>query len=284
MRPLFPLLLAGCTSSLSNDVFLEDSRFLSALPNELTAGPPTAFDPLTGDAELLPAIREGVDAVDRLTLASRRAGVALRGALPDERSDVHRRWEAVAIILEGPSASVQAWSQADVILADGRVEWTLQISTERDGPWEPLATGWHETLEEGAHGGWNWNIGVESTYSGQTETGVYELAYRTDPVRDVTIDIRDDLLTPAALHVRLYDTGGFAFPATLDLTGAPIEGRIAALHTDTGGRADGTLGEDEAPFTSCWDEDGDAVYLGPEATLQGYGSEADCALESIPDA
>ncbi|TNE84432.1 MAG: hypothetical protein EP330_29915 [Deltaproteobacteria bacterium] len=282
---LLAVALCACTSTLSNDVFVEDGRFAAALPSEASAGAPTAFDALTGDAELVAYAAAGSAEVDGLTLAPRAIGEVLRDAVPDERSAVHRAWDAVAVVLEGPDGAVQGWVRAEILLTEGdELAWTAWLAPEEEGPWSPVGSGQHHDGEDlPAEGGFTWQRGVVSAITGDTAGGSLEVAYALDDPRHIELLVRPDALSPPEREYRVQGDNGLVFPALFDLGATPTAGVAVAFHTPEGGRADGFLAPDATPFSACWDASGNGTFLGPSEAVEGYGTEADCALDTLTE-
>jgi hypothetical protein len=291
--------LGACADPISNQVFLDEALFLGALPSEARFGAPQqVLVAPNGDASVLRAAKVSAAGWDGWWALPIAAGDQLRVTVPDERTDVKRRWEAVNVATRLGAASlgfdvddvIEFWVQAEILQPDGGdVEWTMAVALSEDGPWTGVGSG----LDRGGAGEVSWDL---SATVGALEVEPTEPpGLLTADYTDVDPDFGDQRTVDAtlapfpgiALPFYAASDSFFAFTANLSVTddGAPWPGGAMVLHTAEGGRAEGvvlqTIDGDEAErtFASCWDGSGTLLWQTGDPGISALGDASACTIE-----
>ncbi len=158
----------GCGNPISNAIFIEEARFLSALPSDARLGPPELLvnGGTDSDSDLLAVGRGAARDLQDFVAIPVGAGAALRETAPDVRTETSRLWDspvrALAIVAGDP---VPFWLHAEVLkLENGDFGWTLEISTEEDGPYDEVALGSHDA--DDTDGEFMWDIALSAEILG----------------------------------------------------------------------------------------------------------------------
>lgn len=272
---LLGLLLTGCYDSpVSNSVFLEDAIFLAALPSEeRLLPPPQIADAELGDAVLL---RTAVDAERQyleLMAPVMESAMQLRRSTPMDRSEVHRTWQPVPVVVISPTPRTW-WVRATILApADDAISWTIDVAPGQDGPWTGAGSGWHD----GLNGGFSWDR------RSLGDSGLLNIDYALDASwgRDVYIEYNSFGVAGEAPLWGLHGDDVMSFTdERLELTGDGDSWPSASVVYvgPDGGRADGHLWQDgeQQVYTECWDGEGDRTYIGGDSAIENSGSASAC--------
>ena len=285
--------LTGCGDPISNQVFLEEALFLGALPSSPRfEAPHLVLVAPNGDAEVLRSAKAAAAAWDGWWAIPIAAGEQLRLAIPDERTEVKRRWEAVNVATRLNASAIgldvddvtEFWVQAEILQPDGGdVEWTIALATSADGPWTGVGRG----VDRGGAGELSWDLTATVSALGVEPPGplgILEADYEDlDP--DVGLERSvGATLTPfpgIVLSFSAISDGFFGFTSELAVTddGERWPGGAAVLHGE-GGWAEGVVFRDgiELTFTSCWDASGGLVWQEGDPGIVTVGLEAGCPI------
>lgn len=285
--------LTGCADPISNQVFLEEALFLGALPGAARfEAPHLVLVAPNGDAEVLRSAKVAAAAWDGWWAIPIAAGEQLRLTVPDERTEVKRRWEAVNVATRLNASSIgldvddvtEFWVQAEILQPDGGdVEWTIALATAEDGPWTGVGRG----VDRGGAGDVTWDLSATVGALGVEPPG--PLGILQADYEDLDPDVGyarsvEATLTPfpgIVLSFSAIGDGFFGFTSELAVTddGERWPGGAAVLHGE-GGWAEGVVFRDETEltFTSCWDAAGGLVWQAGDAGIATVGLETSCPI------
>jgi hypothetical protein len=288
----------GCGPAISNELFLEESEFLAALPGAERLAPPSSiFLAPNGDSLLLRAAKEAATDWDRLVAVLAVSGDGLRAeAEGAERSEVVRRWADVNVAHRfGPfdplgfaAVSADWFVSAEILrLGETTFEWTLSVASGAQDEEVIVASGVHEA----SGGTFTWDAESAAVALGVVpgaEVGALDIDYAL-PIGDGTVTEVDATQRLAAGTGRSFTIAGdeiLAFDGAIfaiTSDGAEWPGAAVVVHGAIGGRAEGVVVQDgeTKPFGSCWDEAGQTTWLGGDPAIAADGAEAACAVDPI---
>lgn len=291
MRYGWLVLLAACGAPISNAPFLEEARFLGALPSRERLGPPAnVFLAPSSDSSVLSAAKQAATEYDALVTLPILIGDRLRGVVPTQRTDIRRAWDPTELLLD-PSgslpvaaSSLTAWIQGSVeIPSSGDLVLELQLARDRDGPWTQVASGTYDGERAGTL---SWDLAATAT--------ALELQ-PTIPLAGLEVNFddlgQDDLgdrqldasyghaASIAQLWVIVSDAV-LGFSGLLQVTedGALLPGGATVVHTAYGGWGVGTVltATGELAFETCWSEVGLTVYEDGDEGVRRSGDRSAC--------
>ncbi|MEZ4241992.1 MAG: hypothetical protein R3F59_38740 [Myxococcota bacterium] len=301
--PVLMALAAGCGAPISNGVFLEEAKFLGALPTQERFGAPTQvlYAP-AGDAPVLAAAKVRATDWDDWFGVLAAAGDGLREAPPDVATAVKRRWDGVEAahrLLGGSMGQdpgvVSFWVQAEVVRpGEGDVSWTMSLADDEDGPWTGVASGTHREREDGTGSGdlsFDLNA-IAAVLGGHPDDplGVFYVQYDdADPefAGARSVEAAQTLVPGAVLTHGVVGETIFVFTGALTVTddGATRLGYAAVLHDERGGWGEGVVQsdveEETLAWTSCWTSFGGLVWQGGDPGIATAGTDASAC--PVPD-
>jgi len=304
--------LLGCGGDLSNQIFLEDSEFLAALPSrevfqvEYVESSTTAEVEAEDDVLLLQTTLGAINSADDWLELTASITDALRDLVPAVRESNYREWGPYDYeFLDSPPIYLKV--EVTRSLNGASYTYNYRYSTSASGPWIRFFVGRHfigETIEAG-DGSMEWQLGAMG--GDGTVTVDYDL--RDEMKLLVTLDDAtfgsDGPFRARWYFQRQPDGGGdLEYYAWTDFN--PSEGteqeELMAVRTrwlaDGAGRADamltdGDLFEDyDAALVQCWSDTGalTAQLTDPENLVPTVGDpEIDCpfrdaaAVEHLPE-
>lgn len=282
------ILLFGCGSPISNQVFLDEASFVGALPSEARLhAPGNVLLAPDGDAEVLRVAKGEAARWDAWWRVAAATGEELRATPATERTEVVRRWDPLNVAARGVLGEPDVldwWAVAEVVVPAGAAPtWTISIAATEDGPFVEVGSG--ET--DSGVGAIDWDLAGTAEALGITLDPLGTLAASftdSDPnyggARSAGADYAlDGFEAPFGL----VGEEVFVFTAPLAITtdGEAWLAFATVVHTGDGGRAQGVVLEAgvERSFTSCWDGDGQLLYQAGEGSVIPAGTtDAACAI------
>jgi hypothetical protein len=294
MRHLWWSLVAGCGAPISNQVFLEEAKFLGALPTQARfAAPAQILLAPAGDAPALVAAKQvATDWNDRFGLLAS-AGEQLRETPADVATAVKRRWESVGVArrIVGTSLGrdpdvVEYWVQAEILRPkDGDASWTLALADAPDGPWTGVASGTHRTQQEVGLGDLTFDLTPMAVIVGgrpEAPLGVFDATYHdANPEYDGarSVEAAQTLFPGIVLAHGLVGESVFAFTGELALAddGSTRAGYAVVLHDERGGWGEGLLQgateEEVLAWESCWSVQGGLLWQAGDPGVATAGGD-----------
>ncbi len=285
--------LVACGSPISNAPFLEEARFLGALPSRERLGPPErVFLAPNSDNAVLDAAKRSATEYDELVTLPILVGDRLRGVVPTQRTDIRRAWDPTELLLDLSEAlppgagqgSLAAWVQGVVeIPASGDLQLEIELALAQEGPWERVATG---TYDGSSAGTLSWDLAASasalklapSVPLAQLDVTFDDLAQEEQAERQLDVAY-GHTASIAQLWVIVSDSV-LGFSGLLQVTedGALLPGGATVVHTPYGGWGLGTVltASGELAFETCWSEVGLTVYAGGDEGVRRSGSRDAC--------
>lgn len=287
-------LAAGCGAPFTNEPFLQEAAFLGALPSEGRIGaPPQVVLAPNGDSPLLAEAKQSAAWWDGCWGVAFATRDAVEQQAADERTDGVRRWEGVEVSthrnlapLGQPAGdTITFWAAVEVIeTVEGSYDWTLSVAADPSGPYVELGAG----VDEQRAGLSTFDVAAAAEALGLTPPeplGVMTVeyddasaAYDEQPWVSATWAVDD---APELVFGRVGD-GVFGFTTWVELTsdGSEWPAYFTAIHTDDGGRAEGTVYRlaEELDAAGCWDASGNGTWLGGDDAIAGSGDPNRCAV------
>lgn len=282
MRLLIPLALVGCPNPISNEQFLADQEFVAALPGSSRMELGLPFSQLqVGNDLFLENAAEATSRFDQLTKVPSRIVDAL--GTPNERSIIHRTWDARTMVAPDGS-STETWRiRANITRTDeeGDFVWSIEAANEEEDDWFEIGFGRHDPDGSGT---FLWDFAVQdrlldTTYGVRLDTSYTQV----DDQREVEVIVP----VPRGLP-QVYVLVGesiFGWSGDLSMTGELLPGAAQMyVQSDGSGRAIGVLQreEEELNFSACWSATGDTLFAsGSVPSLPQTGTEEDCPVQDV---
>lgn len=288
------VLTLGCTGEMSNELFLDDANFLSALPESSRQTMSLAED--TTD-EAARGLGERADLVDLSVLVAadvnafvlRTLGLidAVRDLPPTERTEDGRRWGPYdgdcgvsASLLMAREFGVYSWS-------------VLGHPAEGDDATVLYGTHYAGTSVAGGDGTFVWDQSRWAAWCGEASTGLLTVDYDNREGVDLLVDVADwsdDGVDPQGwtyAYARTDEEGDFQFRTVTDLADDGSDELAIVTVRDRwepagGGRSDavvtgGGFGGQSWRWSQCWGPGGRLTFQEDSLGLvEQVGDVEDC--------
>ncbi|MBX2801440.1 MAG: hypothetical protein KTR31_27435 [Myxococcales bacterium] len=286
-------LLGACGAPISNAPFLEEQTFLRALPlPERVQAPSEIRLAPAGNSTVLAEAKAFAQAHDDQLRILLEAGALLTEEEgPSQRTSTRRVWEPFPFTFDDGGTSsggepVDGWMQVSVERPAGGqdLEWTLELGQGADDPWIEVGHGDYDGENEGTI---EWDLDAAVAALALTAeprgavTMIFEDLGNEVPElqgRDVTATFSRTTLVP----VRMLADTILQFSSNFEVTAddASFPGIAVVSHVEwEGGWAVGAVfagQESEIAFETCWDVDGNALYMGGDDGIRVEGDVGSC--------
>ncbi|MED5372858.1 MAG: hypothetical protein VX899_17700 [Myxococcota bacterium] len=286
------LLLLSCTGTLSNDPFVEDALFLSALPDPTLLELAWPVDTVDADprAELLLMSLDSLNTGAAQTAFVLSLTNTISAVPPSERGEHHRVW--------GPGAwddNPGSFLRVEMTRTSDRENYlyTFQAGSTSDGPWVEFFEGGAALSTEPdaplADGTMFWDAAALDTVI--PDHGAQDMLLRYQHGADGTLSLEMEAAFLLEVEQRADGSGWLSAALQEDVdaeSGQGVEEDLGLestwLHTGQGRGAlsisGGDLPIDEATLTQCWSANGATVWSAgePSEWFEPSGAEGDCAL------
>ena len=242
-----------------------------------------------GDSDLLEQAVNAAANLDDYLAPLLAAGEAMRSEAPSDSSDVLRAWKPLSAATRIDGDAHLWWVRGEIVQAElgGDLDWQIEAASERNGDWTEVAYGDHDPNGKGNA---TWKVTEMASLLGLADDlGTLSISYDDDGTDDgsrlIEFEVDEPLGTP-----RLWTVAGevvLGWTSDLQVTDDGLTWPAAAqvFHVDgDGGRANGVFYKElDVPlsFQSCWDWQGDLLWLKGDEDISGTGGPASCTVEDI---